>query len=319
MTPKRGLLLAMVVTCAAAGLLVASDYAATMAQARLRIARGSEIAQTPCGPIEYAQVGSGDPVLFVRGAGGGFDQGLGLANELASRGLQVVTMSRFGYLRTPLPADASPAAQADAHACLLDALKIDRALLAGASAGAPSSVQFALRHQQRTLGLLLLVPAYAPRDEPAPPPPPGTQCLIDTALRFDFLFWAATYVARDALVELLLATPPAAVAAASADERQRVDAIIGQILPVSARRLGLLNDNAVLAALPRYDLQSIEAPALIVSVRDDGFGTWNNTRRIAAQMPQARFGGYDSGGHDWVGHHKEVLSEISAFARSVPK
>ena len=30
--------------------------------------------------------------------------------------------SRFGYLRTPLPSDASPAAQADAHSCLLDAL-----------------------------------------------------------------------------------------------------------------------------------------------------------------------------------------------------
>jgi pimeloyl-ACP methyl ester carboxylesterase len=52
-------------------------------------------------------------------------------------------MSRFGYLRTPLPADASAAAQADAHACLLDALGIRRAAIVGASAGAPSAMQFA--------------------------------------------------------------------------------------------------------------------------------------------------------------------------------
>jgi hypothetical protein len=38
-------------------------------------------------------------------------------------------MSRFGYLRTPLPSDPSAAAQADAHACPLDALGIRHAAL----------------------------------------------------------------------------------------------------------------------------------------------------------------------------------------------
>jgi len=46
-----------------------------------------------------------------------------------------------GYLRTPMPADASAAAQADAHACLLDALGIRRAAVMGGSAGAPSALQ----------------------------------------------------------------------------------------------------------------------------------------------------------------------------------
>jgi hypothetical protein len=45
-------------------------------------------------------------------------------------------MSRFGYLRTPLPKDAAPAAQADAHACLLDALHLSRVPILGISAGA---------------------------------------------------------------------------------------------------------------------------------------------------------------------------------------
>jgi 2-hydroxy-6-oxonona-2,4-dienedioate hydrolase len=129
----------------AALVLVAPAYERDLHAARERTSDGSEITQTRCGPIEYARVGSGTPVLFVHGAGGGFDQGLEMAERLAKTGFQVVLMSRFGYLRTPLPADASAAAQADAHACLLDALKLERAAIAGASAGAPSAMQFALR------------------------------------------------------------------------------------------------------------------------------------------------------------------------------
>ena len=102
-----------------------------------RVSTGSRIVQTPCGPIEYASAGEGDPVLVVHGAGGGFDQGMDFAKGLAAGGLRVIAMSRFGYLRTPLPPDASPAAQADAHACLLDALGLKRAAIVGASAGAP--------------------------------------------------------------------------------------------------------------------------------------------------------------------------------------
>src|SRR5215831_12915758 len=82
-----------------------------LSAARARIATG-KIVQTRCGPIEYVSVGSGAPILVVHGAGGGFDQGLDLASDLVS-GFHVIAMSRFGYLGTPLPQDASAAAQAD--------------------------------------------------------------------------------------------------------------------------------------------------------------------------------------------------------------
>ena len=88
-------------------------------------------------------------MLLVHGMGGGFDQALDAARDLAARGFRVVAPSRFGYLRTPQRADATPQAQADAHACLLDALRIPRAAIVGISAGAPSCMQFALRHAAR--------------------------------------------------------------------------------------------------------------------------------------------------------------------------
>jgi len=82
---------------------------------RERVRGASHMAETASGPIEYAENGGGAPALIVHGAGGGFDQGMELGRALARRGFKVIPMSRFGYLRTPLTADPSAAAQADAH------------------------------------------------------------------------------------------------------------------------------------------------------------------------------------------------------------
>src|SRR4051812_43826429 len=207
--------------------------------ARARASTGSELAQTACGPIEYAALGSGPAVLLVHGARGGFDQMLDTARALAQRGFRVIAPSRLGSLRTPLPADASPAAQADAHACLLDALKIDRAALIGVSAGAPSSMQFALRHAGRCAALVLLVPlAWAPEAEraSAPHPSPAAFVMFATALRSDFLFWAAIRAAPAFVTRTVLGTPPEALAAADPAERARVAGMMRRILPVGLRQ-----------------------------------------------------------------------------------
>lgn len=99
--------------------------------ARARALKGGVMLVTKCGPIEYQETGVGVPLLAVHGSGGGRDQGMAFAARLASAGIRVIAMSRFGYLRTSMPADASAAAQADAHVCLLDALGINRAAVMG--------------------------------------------------------------------------------------------------------------------------------------------------------------------------------------------
>jgi len=237
-----------------------------------------------------------------------------VADELAQSGFRAVAMSRFGYLRTPLPADASPAAQADAHACLLDALGIERAAIVGVSAGAPSSMQFALRHRQRTDALVLLVPlAYAPRVGPPPPLTWRQLVMFGAALRSDLAYWLALRLAPDAVMRTILATPPEVVEAASDEERRRVRAIARQILPVSGRQAGLRNEAAIAASLPRYDLERIAAPTLVVSVADDLYATYESAAYTAAYIPSAHFIGYASGGHAWVGHHAAIAAEMKAF------
>ena len=295
--------------------LLISRYRRDIGQARERVSR-SELAHTSCGPIEYAQIGVGAPVLIVHGAGGGFDQGLDIGEPLASAGFRVIAMSRFGYLRTPLPADASPAGQADAHAGLLDALQIPQAAILGASAGAPSSLQLALRHPQRCSALVLVVPVAFVAQTAAAMPRVGTvatESRFRTLLKSDLLFWAGIRYARSTLIRSLLATPPALVGGASPQEQARIDQTLRHVLPISLRRRGLDNDVAVIAALERYDLERIAVPTLAVSAADDLFATLDGTRYTAAHIAGARLMVFPNGGHLLVGHRDELVTEIVAF------
>jgi pimeloyl-ACP methyl ester carboxylesterase len=298
-------------------------YRRDIKQARERIGAESRIAETRVGPIEYAAAGQGPPVLVVHGAGGGFDQGMEVGLPIAQSGFHIVAMSRFGYLRTSLPGDASAAAQADAHASLLDSLAIPRAAVVGASAGAPSAMQFALRHPDRTAALVLLVPAAYPfhLEQTSRGAMPrrlskASAVFLDTALRSDFLFWLTCRIARGMTARAILATPPTVVEHASAEEQARAARVVAHILPVSRRRLGLGNDARVTGSLPRYDLERIAAPTLVISLQDDLFGTYDGARYSAEHIPRARFIGYQSGGHLWVGHQREVLAEIADFLRN---
>jgi 2-hydroxy-6-oxonona-2,4-dienedioate hydrolase len=301
------------VALSVAGFWIWWQFDTDLQRARAHSLQGSTIIDTRCGPIEMQQAGSGVPLLVVHGSGGGHDQGMAFAGSLEQRGIHVIAMSRFGYLRTPMPADASAAAQADAHVCLLDALGIRRAAVMGGSAGAPSALQMALRHPDRVSALILLVPlTYKPptQADPAAPMPAWVENTMMRLLGSDLLFWAAIHVARDKVVKVVLATPPELLTAASPPERARVNAMIDNILPVSAREAGLRSDSAVGKHLAPAALDTLKVPTLIVSARDDRYGTFASAAYTASGIAGAKLIGFDQGGHTWVGHDDEVMSEI---------
>ncbi len=296
-----------------AAVLIGWRFNRDMALATAHAAHGGLLLPTRCGPIEYQEAGTGVPLLVVHGSGGGHDQGMAFAGTLAQHGVRVIAMSRFGYLGTPMPADASADAQADAHVCLLDALGIGRAVVMGGSAGVPSALQMAIRHPDRLSALILLVPlAYKPATEAdsAPPMPAWVEATMMRLIGSDFLFWAALHVARDQVIKVVLATPPELLATTSPKERARVNAMLDNILPVSTRADGLRSDSSVGKHLAPSPLESVRVPTLIVSARDDGYGTYASAQYTASRIAGAKFIGFDQGGHTWVGHDDEVMAEI---------
>ena len=111
-------------TLFAAGLGIFALNAHDLADARARLLGRSLTMAMSFGILEYAQIGKGEPILVVHGSGGGFDQALDMAGALAEPWLSTDRPSRFGYLRSSLPAHLSTAMQADAYVELLDHLGI---------------------------------------------------------------------------------------------------------------------------------------------------------------------------------------------------
>ncbi len=99
-----------------------------------------QMVETNCGFIEVAIQGEGEPVLVIHGIAGGFDQGLGMSQSSLGVGYKVIAPSRFGYLGTSMPANATPASQADAYVCLLDALHLEKVAVMANSAAGTSAV-----------------------------------------------------------------------------------------------------------------------------------------------------------------------------------
>ena len=296
-----------------AALFVKRQFDNDMQRARTHAAQGSIVVSTPCGPIEYQDSGTGVPLLTVHGSGGGHDQGMAFAGGLTAHSIRVIAMSRFGYLRTPMPLNASAAAQADAHVCLLNALGLAKAAVMGGSAGAPSALQTAIRHPNRVSALVLLVPlAYKPttQADSASPLPPWIESAVMRVIGSDFLFWSALHLARNQMIKLVLATPPELLRTASPHERARVDAMLANILPVSLRANGLRSDTTASKHLSPLPLESIRAPTLVVSARDDRYGTYASAQYTAGQIQGAKFIGFEQGGHTWVGHDDEVRAAI---------
>jgi 2-hydroxy-6-oxonona-2,4-dienedioate hydrolase len=289
------------------------SYRRDLAVERARAAAGSTLLPTRCGTIEYASEGAGTPVLVLHGTGGGWDQGLSASRGLVPHGFRVIAPSRFGYLRTPLPADASPAAEADTWACFLDAMQLDRVAVMSYSAGAAPSIQLALRHPERVSALVLFVPAAGGMLPPQAEAPPAF--VMNVVLRHDFPMWAMLrYFPKTSYG--LAAVPASYVAGAPAREVQQLNELMRLILPVRQRYRGMMNDAKSQSGIePTYPIDRMAAPTLLFSAEDDLYGTLTVARHAARRIPNARLVEFKTGGHLLLGHDAEIWPAVAEFLR----
>jgi pimeloyl-ACP methyl ester carboxylesterase len=299
--------------------VVVARYLREIRSARKRIeSLGSQVIETDCGPIEYARIGDGYPVLVVHGAMGGFDQGLWLAKSFDITKHQVISVSRFGYLRSPVPKNANLNMQADAFASLLDVLGIQKAAVFGVSAGSTSAIRLTARHPERVSALILLGPDAPGEIQMSMPP----RFMVDTLLRSDFIYWALFTFFGKSMQKAIGLAPEGFVL--TPEYETMVKMIQLGDLPVSKRMDGLIFETftdltefteSVTASSP-YPLGQIETPVLVINAADDPISIPVNVRRLAEQMPSMHLSVIPDGGHFLFGHVEEVKAEIAQFLRT---
>lgn len=253
------------------------------------------------------------------GTGGGFDQGLLFASASRQGGFRIIAPSRFGYLDSAFPDDASPAHQADTLVELLDHLGIERLPVVGGSAGARTAAEFAVRHPDRCSHLVLLVPAANLTNRDPVQFTALQGIAVKAVLGSDFRFWSLARLAPRQMIRTLLATDPALLDRVPKAERRRAMAILNQIFPISQRVNGLRTDGfwAGTPTLTAHD--RISVPTLIRSCEGDLFGTAARTRLLAERIPDARLVVYPDGGHIWLGHDAGLNLEIASFITGTPR
>lgn len=279
---------------------------------------GSQVTGTACGPVEYLRSGEGYPLLVVHGAMGGFDQGMWLAHGFDLTQYQLICPSRFGYLRSPVPEKANLDMQADAFACLLDALKIETAAIFAASSGATSAIRFAARYPERVSALILLSPD-SPGEVMMPMPP---KFVFNILFGSDFIHWAlVTYFPKFTRTVTELAPRNYPLTPEYESMLKKIQ--LGD-LPVARRFAGMVFetftvlDEFMASVTPEspYPLSKIDTPVLVINAADDRISLPANVRRLAGLMPNARLYFAPDGGHLLFGHTEEVKAEIAAFLRS---
>jgi pimeloyl-ACP methyl ester carboxylesterase len=303
--------LALGVGAAGAGAAIIAAFRSDMQAARARLAAQSRLVETACGPVEVAESGSGPPVLVVHGTGGGFDQGMMAGNGAFGNDYRVIAPSKFGYLRSPMPADASHAAQADTLAALLDALDVPRAVVMAVSAGAQPATHLALRHPERVQALVLISPALHLPPKPGVPPesgPPGF--VLDYVLASNFIVWAIAHLMPNLLVRVA-GVPPSLVGQVTPQLRKE---LADGFFPASARHVGLAHDiRTTTPVAPDLPIEQLRMPVMLIGTADDPYKTGDVVRYSAGRLPTAKALILESGGHMLIGQQDRIRQEVQEF------
>jgi 2-hydroxy-6-oxonona-2,4-dienedioate hydrolase len=309
--PRRLATLSLGVGAVGAGAAIIAAFRSDMRATRARLAAQSRLVETACGPVEVAESGSGPSVLVVHGTGGGFDQGMMAGTGAFGNDYHLIAPSRFGYLRSPMPADASHAAQADTLAALLDALDVSRAVVMAVSAGAQPATQLALRHPERVQALVLITPALHIPLEPGVPPesgPPGF--VLDYVLASDFIVWVIAHLLPNLLVRVV-GVPPSLVGQVTPEVRKE---FVDGFFPASARHVGLAHDIRTTTPIaPDLPIEQLRMPVMLVGTIDDPYKTGVVVRYSAGRLPTAKALILESGGHVLIGQQDRIRQEVQEF------
>jgi pimeloyl-ACP methyl ester carboxylesterase len=316
--PKKGnsgLNLLLIIVAATVGLAAAfvavnyPRYRREMRAVEIRFLAGSQFLTIGHGEIEFAVQGGGKPVLVLHGAGGGYDQGLTLGKLALGDGYKLVSVSRYGYLRSPIPDHASNKTQALLYKDLLDHLNISRVIVLGGSAGAPSAIQFANDYPESASALILIsgvTEAPVPDDKP-----PFYIAIIHLIQQSDYAYWLVAKFMQPAILNLM-GISFEAYGRFTPFQKQIAQEMLDTMHPMTKRYPGTINDGEMIRREP-LSTNKITAPTLILHARDDTLVSYHHAEHAHGVIKGSRLVLFDSGGHALLPQLAAVRQNVKDF------
>jgi pimeloyl-ACP methyl ester carboxylesterase len=259
----------------------------------------------------YVDVGAGPVVLLCHGIYGGHDNASDMVGLVLGDGYRTVGPSRFGYLGSTLPPNATVDAQADAYADLLDHVGVDKALVVGYSAGGPSAIAFGLRHPTRVRGLILAA-SYLPK--------PGRLPTVATPVMRWLLgaqpVWWLLRTRAPRLLGRIMGVPVGLHP--SPGEQAVVDDVMEHLFPIADKKGGAVFDTLVSEpASNAFPLENLTVPTLLVHAPDDPLAGYAYAEQAATRIPHGRLATINRGGHLFLGSVASVHAATRSFAAGV--
>ena len=272
--------------------------------------------ETARGPVEFADAGSGLPVLYFHGTMSGAGLALELEHSLVDAGFRLVIPHRPGYFGTPLAGRRTSADCAEMATLVLDHLGIERAAVIGTSAGGPPAINFALRYPRRTAALLLQC-AQVHRWNERPWGPPGHRWMY-YCLQHAWSRWAFCKIAG-LLFHLKFPTPDDYVrdlaGARFADVQEHVSApqlakeAFQNVKTTRNYRAGFANDARIWALENVLSEGSVDCPTLIVHDPEDPHAPVCHAEYAAREIAGAQLLTLELGGHAiWIGRDADAMN-----------
>lgn len=270
------------------------------------LASQSQVITSARGDIEYAVEGQGVPHVWIHGSPGGYENGLAGRRAFPDlyRNTMTITASRPGFLRTPLSSGETFEEQADLYAALLDELRVDRAVVIAGSGGGYIGLQFALRHSERCIALVLMAPSASYEADAEGPPPRALW------IPMEFAMWAADANMGRMMMKGFDAN----------DVRQVTMLRLVRPLPIASRVPGSLNDGLQRKdpSIDRWPLEQISVPTLILHGDADENSDYAASVRIVSQVPGAKLITFEGADHYFaITRLEEVQAHIRTFLQDV--
>jgi pimeloyl-ACP methyl ester carboxylesterase len=280
-----------------------------MQATKARLLAASQILNTGQGELEYAVKGEGTPVLILHGAGGGYDQGLWLGKLVFGDGYKFISVSRYGYLRTPIPGNASIKTQAALYRDLLDHLNIQKAVVAGGSAGGPSATQFANDYPERTSALILISAvseASAPGDKPA-----FYVGIIHLIQQSDYAYWLVAKFMQPAILNLM-GISAEVYGRFTPVQKQMAQEMLDTMHPMTQRYAGTVNDG-IMIRREAVTADHVSAPTLILHAKDDALVSYHHAEHAHEAIKGSQLIVFDTGGHVLLPRMDAVRQDVKQF------